>query len=87
MTIIYFYHTKGYISQTMKFGTVDLPPYRAFSLDEIVAATNNFDLACLIHHLPPNDVLNLLIIMSMLIIENYSFEPKIQGRVLCHIKE
>ncbi|KAK7364722.1 hypothetical protein VNO80_13463 [Phaseolus coccineus] len=35
-----------YISQTMKFGTVDLPPYRAFSLDEIVAATNNFDSAC-----------------------------------------
>jgi len=30
----------------MKFGTVDLPPYRAFSLDEIVAATNNFDSAC-----------------------------------------
>ncbi|TKY46320.1 inactive leucine-rich repeat receptor protein kinase [Spatholobus suberectus] len=32
-----------YISQTMKFGTVGLPPYRAFSLEEIVAATNNFD--------------------------------------------
>jgi len=46
MTTIYFPYTKGYISQTMKFGTVDLPPYRAFSLDEIVAATNNFDSAC-----------------------------------------
>ncbi|RDX61075.1 putative inactive leucine-rich repeat receptor-like protein kinase, partial [Mucuna pruriens] len=34
-----------YISQTMKFGTVGLPPYRAFSLEEIVAATNNFDSA------------------------------------------
>nr|KYP69249.1 putative LRR receptor-like serine/threonine-protein kinase At1g14390 family [Cajanus cajan] len=34
-----------YISQNMKFGTVGLPPYRAFSLDEIVAATSNFDTA------------------------------------------
>ncbi|KAK7271102.1 hypothetical protein RJT34_26726 [Clitoria ternatea] len=34
-----------YISQTMKFGTVGLPPYRAFTLEEIVAATNNFDTA------------------------------------------
>ncbi|XP_027359105.1 probable inactive leucine-rich repeat receptor-like protein kinase At3g03770 [Abrus precatorius] len=34
-----------YVSQTMKFGTVGLPPYRHFSLEEIVAATNNFDMA------------------------------------------
>lgn len=27
----------------MKFGTVGLPPYRAFSLEEIMEATNNFD--------------------------------------------
>jgi len=45
MTTIYFPYTKGYISQTMKFGTVGLPPYRVFSLEEIVAATNNFDSA------------------------------------------
>ncbi|CAN1765266.1 Probable inactive leucine-rich repeat receptor-like protein kinase At3g03770 [Linum perenne] len=32
-----------YISQTMKLGTVGLSPYRAFSLEEIEAATNNFD--------------------------------------------
>jgi len=46
MTSIYFPYTKGYISQTMKFGTADLPPYRAFSMHEIIAATNNFDPAC-----------------------------------------
>ncbi|KAK7380771.1 hypothetical protein VNO78_33290 [Psophocarpus tetragonolobus] len=34
-----------YISQKMKFGMVGLPPYRVFSLEEIVAATNNFDTA------------------------------------------
>lgn len=27
----------------MKFGTVALPPYKAFSLDHIVEAANNFD--------------------------------------------
>ncbi|CAN1132333.1 Probable inactive leucine-rich repeat receptor-like protein kinase At3g03770 [Linum perenne] len=32
-----------YISQTMKLGTVGLPAYRAFSLEEIEAATNNFE--------------------------------------------
>ncbi|XP_054820053.1 probable inactive leucine-rich repeat receptor-like protein kinase At3g03770 isoform X2 [Prosopis cineraria] len=32
-----------YISQTMKLATVGLPSYRTFSLEEIVAATNNFD--------------------------------------------
>ncbi|XP_015947065.1 probable inactive leucine-rich repeat receptor-like protein kinase At3g03770 [Arachis duranensis] len=34
-----------YVSQTMKFGSVGLPPYRAYSLEEIVVATNNFDSA------------------------------------------
>ncbi|CAL5185589.1 unnamed protein product [Lathyrus oleraceus] len=33
----------GYVSKTMNFGSVGLPPYRAFSLEEIMAATNNFD--------------------------------------------
>lgn len=32
-----------YVPKTMKFGTVGLPPYRAFSLEEIMEATNNFD--------------------------------------------
>ncbi|KAE9599661.1 putative protein kinase RLK-Pelle-LRR-VI-1 family [Lupinus albus] len=32
-----------YISQTKKFGAVGLPTYRSFSLEEIDAATNNFD--------------------------------------------
>ncbi|XP_045789539.1 probable inactive leucine-rich repeat receptor-like protein kinase At3g03770 [Trifolium pratense] len=32
-----------HVPKAMKFGTVGLPPYRAFSLEEIVAATNNFD--------------------------------------------
>lgn len=27
----------------MNFGSVGLPPYRAFPLEEIMAATNNFD--------------------------------------------
>ncbi|RYQ97962.1 hypothetical protein Ahy_B08g094033 isoform A [Arachis hypogaea] len=34
-----------YVSQTMKFGSVGLPPYRAYSLEEIEVATNNFDSA------------------------------------------
>ncbi|XP_061371673.1 probable inactive leucine-rich repeat receptor-like protein kinase At3g03770 [Gastrolobium bilobum] len=34
-----------YIPQTKNFGTFGLPPYRAFSLEEITAATNNFDTA------------------------------------------
>ncbi|MED6127445.1 hypothetical protein PIB30_088223 [Stylosanthes scabra] len=34
-----------YVSQTMKFGSVGLPPYRAYSLEEIELATNNFDSA------------------------------------------
>ncbi|XP_015970884.1 probable inactive leucine-rich repeat receptor-like protein kinase At3g03770 [Arachis duranensis] len=36
-----------YISQTKKFGTVGLPSYRSFSLEEIEAATNYFDTASL----------------------------------------
>ncbi|PKA66068.1 putative inactive leucine-rich repeat receptor-like protein kinase [Apostasia shenzhenica] len=32
-----------YISQTMKLGALGIPPYRSFSLDELEAATNNFD--------------------------------------------
>ncbi|KAE9590216.1 putative protein kinase RLK-Pelle-LRR-VI-1 family [Lupinus albus] len=31
------------VSQPMNFGAVGLPPYRTFSLEEIEAATNNFD--------------------------------------------
>ncbi|KAI4350318.1 hypothetical protein L6164_004785 [Bauhinia variegata] len=34
-----------YISQTMKMGTVGLPTYRTYSLEEIEVATNNFDTA------------------------------------------
>lgn len=36
-----------YISQTKKFGALGLPTYRSFSLEEIEAATNNFDTASL----------------------------------------
>jgi hypothetical protein len=43
MTIILLPSTQGYVPKAMKFGTVGLPPYRAFSLEEIVTATNNFD--------------------------------------------
>ncbi|XP_039139340.1 LOW QUALITY PROTEIN: probable inactive leucine-rich repeat receptor-like protein kinase At3g03770 [Dioscorea cayenensis subsp. rotundata] len=32
-----------YISQTMKLGTLGLPSYRSFSLEELEAATNNFE--------------------------------------------
>ncbi|KAL0912086.1 hypothetical protein M5K25_018034 [Dendrobium thyrsiflorum] len=32
-----------YISQTMKLGALGIPSYRSFSLDELEAATNNFD--------------------------------------------
>ncbi|KAI4348483.1 hypothetical protein L6164_009204 [Bauhinia variegata] len=34
-----------YISQTMKMGSVGLPTYRTFSLEEIESATNNFETA------------------------------------------
>ncbi|CAI8613655.1 unnamed protein product [Vicia faba] len=34
-----------YISQTKKFGALGLPNYKSFSLEEIEAATNNFDTA------------------------------------------
>lgn len=34
---------KGYISQTMKSGTLGLPGYRTFSLEELEESTNNFD--------------------------------------------
>ncbi|XP_061343342.1 probable inactive leucine-rich repeat receptor-like protein kinase At3g03770 [Gastrolobium bilobum] len=37
-----------YISQTKKFGAVGLPTYRSFSLEDIQAATNNFDTASLV---------------------------------------
>lgn len=43
MLIISLPSTLGYVSKTMNFGSVGLPPYRAFSLEEIMAATNNFD--------------------------------------------
>lgn len=33
----------GYISETSKFGTEDLPVCRQFTLEEIVQATKNFD--------------------------------------------
>ncbi|XP_004493208.1 probable inactive leucine-rich repeat receptor-like protein kinase At3g03770 [Cicer arietinum] len=36
-----------YISQTKKFGALGLPNYRSLSLEEIEAATNNFDTASL----------------------------------------
>lgn len=32
----------GYISETMKFGGLGLPPYRTFSLEELKEATSNF---------------------------------------------
>lgn len=32
-----------YISQTMKLGALGIPSYRSYSLDELEAATNNFD--------------------------------------------
>lgn len=34
---------EGYISQTMKLGALGLPAYRAFSLEELEYATNNFE--------------------------------------------
>ncbi|KAG0466080.1 hypothetical protein HPP92_017660 [Vanilla planifolia] len=37
-----------YISQTMKLGALGIPPYRSFSLDELEAATNNFDISTFI---------------------------------------
>ncbi|CAJ1947858.1 unnamed protein product [Sphenostylis stenocarpa] len=75
-----------YISQTMKFGTVGLPPYRVFSLDEIVAATNNFDLACLMgegsqgkmHRGQLKDGL-LVAIRSVKITKNYSTQDFMQN--------
>ncbi|CAL9041306.1 unnamed protein product [Musa banksii] len=33
----------SYILQTMKLGELGVPPYRSFSLEELEAATNNFD--------------------------------------------
>ncbi|CAN1246100.1 Probable inactive leucine-rich repeat receptor-like protein kinase At3g03770 [Linum grandiflorum] len=37
------FHSAGYISQTTKLGTLGLPAYRTFSLEEIEDATNNFE--------------------------------------------
>jgi hypothetical protein len=33
----------GYISQTVKLGALGIPAYRSFSLVELEAATNNFE--------------------------------------------
>jgi hypothetical protein len=37
----------GYISQTVKLGALGIPAYRSFSLVELEAATNNFEVSCL----------------------------------------
>ncbi|THU45047.1 hypothetical protein C4D60_Mb02t13760 [Musa balbisiana] len=37
----------GYIYQTMKLGTLGIPSYRSFSLEELEAATNNFETSSL----------------------------------------
>ncbi|EHA8590993.1 putative inactive leucine-rich repeat receptor-like protein kinase [Cocos nucifera] len=36
-------HASRYISQAMKLGALGIPSYRSFSLEELVAATNNFE--------------------------------------------
>jgi hypothetical protein len=48
----------------MKFGTVGLPPYRAFSLEEIVTATNNFDSTSFIGEGSQGEVCHFLKLMS-----------------------
>jgi hypothetical protein len=40
---IIFSLIKGYISPTIKLGALGIPSYRTFSLEEIEAATKNFD--------------------------------------------
>lgn len=44
LLILYFpLNLKGYISQTMKLGALGIPSYRSFSVEELEAATNNFE--------------------------------------------
>ncbi|XP_062186819.1 probable inactive leucine-rich repeat receptor-like protein kinase At3g03770 isoform X2 [Phragmites australis] len=45
-----FFADARYISQTMKLGALGIPAYRSFSLVELEAATNNFELSCLMGH-------------------------------------
>lgn len=46
LLILYFaLNLKGYISQTMKLGALGIPSYRSFSVEELEAATNNFELS------------------------------------------
>lgn len=41
------FHSKGYISQTMKLGALGIPTYKSFSLEELEAATNYFETSSL----------------------------------------
>lgn len=38
-----FHLSIGYITQAMKLGSLSVPSYRTFSLEELEEATNNFD--------------------------------------------
>ncbi|KAK3124524.1 hypothetical protein QOZ80_7BG0587820 [Eleusine coracana subsp. coracana] len=42
-----FFADARYISQTVKLGALGIPAYRSFSLVELEAATNNFEVSCL----------------------------------------
>lgn len=39
----YCLHRVGYVTRVMKLGTLGVPPYRTFSLEELEEATNCFD--------------------------------------------
>ena len=41
------YKQTGYISQTVKLGALGIPAYRSFSLVELEAATDNFQVSSL----------------------------------------
>ncbi|CAL5076696.1 unnamed protein product [Urochloa decumbens] len=43
-----FFADARYISQTVKLGALGIPAYRSFSLVELEAATNNFEVSCLL---------------------------------------
>ncbi|KAG2631866.1 hypothetical protein PVAP13_2NG050800 [Panicum virgatum] len=43
-----FFADARYISQTVKLGALGIPAYRTFSLVELEAATNNFEVSCLL---------------------------------------